>query len=63
MENITQGHWIFAGVFAIVFIIGITSAYIKDAKIHEIHYKGFYVFFAALIICVFLLFVFKDLLR
>ena len=63
MENITQGHWIFAGLFAIVFIFGIGAAYIKDAKIHKIHYKGFYVFFAALIICVFLLFVFKDFLR
>jgi Ni,Fe-hydrogenase I cytochrome b subunit len=60
MENITQGHWIFAAIFAIV---GIAGAYIKDAKIHKIHYKGFYVFFAALIIAVFLLFVFKDFLR
>ena len=63
MENITQGHWIFAAIFAFVFIIGITGAYIKDAKIHKIPYKGFYVFFAALIIFIFLLFVFKDFLR
>ena len=39
MENITQGHWIFAAIFALVFIIGIAAAYIKDAKIHKIHYK------------------------
>tara|TARA_B110000467_G_scaffold147131_1_gene151919 strand:- start:241 stop:432 length:192 start_codon:yes stop_codon:yes gene_type:complete len=63
MENITTGHWIFAAVFAFVFIIGITMAYLKDAKIHKIHYKGFYVFFAALIIFIFLVFVFKDFLR
>ncbi len=63
MENVTQGHWIFAAIFAVVFIIGITGAYLKDAKIHKIHYKGFYLFFAALIIGIFLLFVFKDFLR
>lgn len=63
MENVTQGHWIFAAIFAFVFIIGIAAAYIKDSKIHKIHYKGFYVFFGALIIGVFLLFVFKDFLR
>jgi cytochrome c biogenesis factor len=63
MENITQGHWIFAGIFALLFVVGIAWAYKSDAKTHKVHYKGFYLFFAAIIICVFLLFVFKDFLR
>ena len=63
MENITQGHWIFAGIFAIVFIIAMALAYKGDSKIHATHYKGFYLYFAALIVCIFLLFVFKDFLR
>ena len=48
MENVTQGHWIFAAIFAFIFIVAIAIAYLKDAKIHKIHYKGFYVFFAGL---------------
>ncbi len=63
MENVTQGHWIFAAIFAFVFIIAISFAYLKDAKIHKIHYKGFYLFFAALVLIIFLLFVFKDFLK
>lgn len=63
MENITEGHWIFAGCFAVLFIIGIVWAYKGDSKTHETHYKGAYLVLAALIICIFLLFVFKDFLR
>lgn len=32
MKNITQGHLIFAAVFVLVFLIGITYAYRKDLK-------------------------------
>lgn len=63
MENITQGHWVFAAIFAVVFIIAMAIAYRKDSKTHKVHYKGFYLFFAALIIAIFLLFIFKDFLK
>lgn len=63
MENVTDGHWIFAAVFAFVFILFMILAYRKDSKTHQIHYKGFYLFFALIIIATFLLFVFKDFLR
>lgn len=63
MENITEGHWIFAGLFALVFILGMIWAYKSDSKPHKIHYKGIYLLLAGLVICIFLLFIFKDFLR
>ena len=30
MENIGQGHWIFAGCFFVVFVIAMVLAYRKD---------------------------------
>lgn len=63
MENVTQGHWIFAAIFAVVFIISMVIAYRKDAKTHKVHYKGFYLFVAVIIIAIFLLFIFKDFLK
>lgn len=39
MENITTGHWIFAGVFVAFFITAIAFAYRKDlARINQ-HYS------------------------
>jgi cytochrome bd-type quinol oxidase subunit 1 len=63
MENITQGHWIFAAVFAVVFIIGISFAYKSDSKTHKMYYKNSYLFMIALILCMFLLFIFKNFMR
>ena len=39
MENITTGHWIFAGIFAIAFLIYLFISYRKDLRLHKIHYK------------------------
>lgn len=30
--NVTSGHWVFAGVFTVLFIIGIAWAYRNDLK-------------------------------
>jgi hypothetical protein len=47
MTNVGTGHWIFAGIFAIVFIGGLVWSYSKD--------KG--------IVALFLMFVFRKYLR
>ena len=60
MENITTGHWIFAGVFAITFLIYLFISYRKDLALHKIHYRSGGIQVALLIvITLFVLFVFK----
>ena len=62
MENITTGHWIFAGVFAISFLIYLFISYRKDLALHNIHYRSGGIQVALLIvITLFVLFVFKRL--
>jgi cytochrome bd-type quinol oxidase subunit 1 len=36
----TQGQMIFAGIFAVVFIIVMIVSYTRDKKIHKKQYKG-----------------------
>lgn len=36
----TQGQMIFAGIFAVVFIIVMIVSYKRDIKIHKKQYKG-----------------------
>lgn len=62
MENITTGHWIFAGVFMILFIGYLVWSYRKDMEIHKLHYSGVMYFFGGLVLIVFLIYVFKRLL-
>ncbi len=40
--NVGKGHWIFAIVFFIVFIAGMTWAYNKDKIVDKNNYKGVY---------------------
>lgn len=53
----TQGQMIFAGIFAVVFIIVMVLSYKRDIKIHKKQYKGslwvlvgFIIFLAFLVI-------------
>jgi len=63
MENITTGHWIFAGIFAISFLIYLFISYRKDMQLHKIHYKSSGIQVMLLIvITLFVLFVFKRLM-
>lgn len=39
MENITQGHWIFAGIFFVTFVTAMVWAYRNDIKRIGKHYK------------------------
>ena len=40
MENITQGHWIFAAIFAFSFVCYLIWSYRKELKLNKIHYRG-----------------------
>lgn len=63
MENITTGHWIFAGIFAIAFLSYLAYSYRKDLKLHKVHYSGGGIQVLLLIvITLFVLFVFKQIM-
>ncbi|MDX5404995.1 MAG: hypothetical protein LPK47_02475 [Bacteroidota bacterium] len=62
MENITTGHWIFAGIFMIGFITYLIWSYRKDLGLHRIHYRGSYYLLLGIIVVLFLIFIFKRLL-
>jgi cytochrome bd-type quinol oxidase subunit 1 len=42
--NVTKGHWIFAGVFAVVFVLGMIYAYREDIKKRPDFFKGSFSF-------------------
>ena len=60
MENITTGHWIFAGVFLLIFIIYLVWGYRKDMKLHKLHYGKSYYVLAAIIVILFVFYVLKQ---
>ena len=62
MENITTGHWIFAGVFMLLFVGYLIWSYRKDAGMHKIYYHRSSLVLVALIVILFVIFVFKRLL-
>jgi hypothetical protein len=63
MENITQGHWIFAAIFAISFVSYLIWSYRKEIKINQIHYKGSILFIFSVVILAFLLYVFRGYMK
>lgn len=60
MKNITPGHWIFAGIFAVGFIGTLIWAYWRDIKITKVHYRSVSFFTLALLLVLFLMFVFRK---
>jgi hypothetical protein len=56
MENITTGHWIFAGLFVLAFATAIAFAYRKDLKRISIHYRKIWLLFLAMIVIYFVIF-------
>lgn len=62
MENVGTGHWIFAGVFMVVFIGYLVWSYRKDLKLHRIHYQRSSYVLIGLVVILFLIFIFKRLL-
>lgn len=61
--DITSGHWIFAGVFALAFIIGIGLAYHDDIKKSPNVFKGSWRFLFGVILVIMVLVVTKILYR
>jgi cytochrome bd-type quinol oxidase subunit 1 len=56
MENITSGHWVFAGVFVVAFVTAMAFAYRKDLTRLKPHYKKIWLLFIAMIIIYFIIF-------
>lgn len=59
----TKGQLIFAALFVITFIIGITLTYKRDLKNLKTHYKGAYKIVLGFVLFVLLLFVIKGFLK
>lgn len=60
MENITTGHWIFAGIFMIIFVGYLIWSYRKDLNLHKVQYGGSGYFLGGLLLILFLLYVVKQ---
>ncbi|MCH8546302.1 MAG: hypothetical protein LAT54_06175 [Cryomorphaceae bacterium] len=60
-DIIGTGHWIFAGVSILAFLIFLVWSYKKDNPTHKQSYKGSSLFLLVLLVGFFLLFIFKRL--
>ena len=63
MENITTGHWIFAGIFMIAFVAYLVWSYRKDAGTHATYYGKGSRILLGLVVIIFILFILKQLLQ
>lgn len=63
MKFITNGHWIFAGVFALAFVTYLVWSYRKDFKINNHHYKGSSIFLLIIFVTFILLYIFRGTLK
>lgn len=61
--NITGGHWIFAGVFAVVFVVGMVYAYREDIRKRPDFFKGSFRFVLGVLIVLMTLIVAKMIHR
>lgn len=61
--DVTRGHWIFAGVFAVVFVIGIAYAYKEDIRKRPDLFSGSSKFLIAVILTFMVLLVIKMINR
>lgn len=62
MENVTTGHWIFAGIFLFLFVLYLIWSYRKDIPLHRIHYGGASLVLVGIIVLLFLFYIFKRFL-
>jgi len=59
----SDGQWIFAGLFAVAFVVIIAISYRKDLKLHKKYYKGSLNVLLGFLIFIAFLFVIKTYLR
>lgn len=55
----SQGQLLFAGCFFVAFVIAMVYAYRKDAKLHQIFYKGNYRILIGFLLFIAILFLIK----
>jgi hypothetical protein len=61
--DINWGHWVFAGVFALLFTIGIAFAYREDIRKSPNVFRGSWKFLFGVVLLIMLLIVIKILSR
>jgi len=59
--NVGKGHWIFALIFFLVFIVGMIWAYRKDKPVNKTHYKRAYMLIFVVVLILFLVYTFVKL--
>lgn len=62
MENITTGHWVFAGIFLLIFLVYLVWSYRKDLSLHKIQYSGSSYVMIGIVVILFALYFLKQLL-
>ena len=62
MDNITTGHWIFAGLFMIAFVAYLIWSYRKDARVHKMYYGKGARILLGLVVIIFVLFIVKQII-
>lgn len=58
--DIGFGHWVFAIIFAIVFIGFLIWAYKDDLKMHKRYYQGSGVFLLSVVLLIFIFWIFRG---
>lgn len=56
MDNISTGHWIFAGIFIIVFIVAMVYSYRKDLVRYKLLYKRPWLIVLGILLIYFIIF-------
>jgi hypothetical protein len=59
LENITQSHWIFAGVFTVCFLAYMIWSYRKDSEVHRLHYGGSIKILLSILVLLMVIYIFK----
>ena len=59
--TITPGHWIFAALFTVVFLVGLVWSYRKDGEVHRLHFGGSFRILLGIVVLLFVIFIFKRL--
>lgn len=59
---ITSGHWIFAGIFALAFVIFLIWSYRKDLKRYELFGLGGSRVLISIVVILLLVFIFRNVL-
>jgi len=62
MDTIGTGHWIFAGLFALLFLGYLVWSYRVDRPTHEVHYRGAYRYLLSIFVLLMVIYIFKRLL-